>query len=75
MLLQMLLLDQLLQHCNMQLCRSCDALCRPHVLVTSVCVRLQGVLALQASDGAILALTHNKAFADSLHATHVLRVR
>ncbi|KAL0040705.1 hypothetical protein WJX79_002387 [Trebouxia sp. C0005] len=31
--------------------------------------------ALQAFDGAIVAITHNKAFADSLHATHVLRVQ
>ncbi len=30
---------------------------------------------LQAFDGAIVAITHNKAFADSLHATHVLRVQ
>ena len=30
---------------------------------------------LQAFDGAIVAITHNKAFADSLRATHVLRVQ
>ena len=30
---------------------------------------------LQAFDGAIVAITHNKAFADSLHATHALRVQ
>ncbi|KAL3130251.1 hypothetical protein ABBQ38_008084, partial [Trebouxia sp. C0009 RCD-2024] len=31
--------------------------------------------ALQAFDGAIVAITHNKAFADNLRATHVLRVQ
>ena len=30
---------------------------------------------LQAFDGAIVAITHNKAFADNLRATHVLRVQ
>lgn len=32
-------------------------------------------LVLQAFDGAIVAITHNKAFADNLRATHVLRVQ
>ena len=30
---------------------------------------------MQAFDGAILAITHNKAFANSLNATHVLQVQ
>lgn len=38
-------------------------------------VRSRVHLLLQAFDGAIVAITHNKAFADNLRATHVLRVQ